>query len=361
MTSLRVSRLWEECVERLELREELCVVSLPRKRTSELTSELTSIDLNQSSLTSSQARSTSDNSVALEGQPSTFTGTSTTSKGPVPPKLSAKQHATLRKYILIADPSLSSQTALLEKVGTVMTDTWSWDELKKFFLRKAEMKENVEATLDLIREDLSDEEMDDEEGVVEDPASGQKDEGEDLQVKGNSLAAVNVDMTSATSVVPAPPPAQPRSASQVPQAADIPSLPAPTVRPGLPAPPPLPTPSAADPPSSEIQSFAVESSVESSTTTSKREPAPSVVFEEITAGPSKTAIKAKKKQATKHLPVAEKQRLAREKVEAEGKVWFEPEKKKAMTALQTETREEIQRGEFQQRGAEDTVSRLLLN
>lgn len=317
------------------------------------------IDHNRSFLTSSQSRSTSDTYVALEGQPSTFTGTSTTSKGPFPPKLSAKQYATLQKYILIADPSLSSQTALLKKVGIVMTDTWSWDELKKFFLRKAEMKENVEATLDLIREDLSDEDMIDEEGMVGDPAPGQKDGGEGLQVKGNSLAAVDVDMTSGTPVVPAPPPAQPTSAPQVPQAADIPSLPAPAVRPGLPAPPPLPTPSSACPPSSEIQSFAVESSAESSTTTSKRELAPSVEVKEITAGPSKTAIKAKKKQATKHLPVAEKQRLAREKVEAEGKVWFEPEKKKAMTALQTETREEIQRGEFQQRGAEDTVNRLL--
>jgi hypothetical protein len=230
----------------------------------------------------------------------------------------AKQQAVLRKHILVADPSLASQDALLEQVATVMKDTWSWDELRKFYLRKTEMRENVEATLELIRDDMDEDEEDAGE-LPAAPAAAGAGPADDLATESAEEGEV-LEIESAASK-PAPLASEQVAAGQ--EVAPTGALPSVASAPAALKPPPAASTSA--------------------------QPSPDVFG----------STSAAKKKPTKHLSSEQAVQLAREKALATGKVWIEPAKKKAMTALRTETEAQLERGEFHTFEAEDQVGRRL--
>lgn len=253
-------------------------------------------------------------------------------------KVALKQHATLRKHVLIADPSLAGEDKLLEKVMAVMKDTWSWDELKKFILRKADMKENVEATVDLIRDDMDDEDEDEDEPAdgaaarqsseeceIAEPAAVVQPAKAPIEVKLEPCPASDVAMADATDGAAAPP--APATA--------------------IPARAPSPPPAAPDPSSAAPSAFVPPVVVQQQQQQHAAAPAPPPSA--AASGP------ASKKKPSKNLPAEERERLARERVLAQGKVWIEPAKKKAMTALRQESGAQIQRGEFKEFEAQDEV------
>lgn len=231
--------------------------------------------------------------------------------------LAAKQQALLRKHVLVADPSLASQESLLDQVATVMKETWSWEELRKFFLRKNEMRENVQATLELIRDDLAEDEQDD--GLP----------GPMVAEAGNDHATESVEEGEVLEVTPA-------------------AAPEPPVKP------------VADDRALASASAAVAPSLPIDMTTSTARPPPilKTVSAAIANHPSQATpekIAPVKKKLTKHLPSEQVVQLAREKALASGKPWIEPAKKKAMMALRTETEAQLERGEFHTFEAEDKV------